>query len=457
MQYHRIAVRLSMKIGPGEKLMGKNGNIIMTIVIMSIMLAGCEATSDIPEREETSEVPPTLLSEDFAEPTIITTEWEDTIVILPDSSATPGVQCPAFVGDGADSLLGNGSILFFYKRDPDREGLVAYFSTSKMSETIYQNFLRNFSYVVSPNNLYLAYRDFDRDELVIYAFNSGEEERVEWAESWKYLLSWSESRGIILLADQRYYDREAKEWDLEYLDPILYTRTEEKIHLDLPGTYIGPGMSDVGGYISPDEQNERVLYSAWGLEGIDVVFRDMVSEEDLWRYEGDAYRIPWPVPDWTEDESKLLLVLNKEETGFDQLFSLNRDGTELTALHDEPFDDSSCCPVRAMGWSPDAQYVLVSLWHSVVRGPGYLVDVNRKEILDICEPLLTEWYWIPGTDKVVYWVGNDSFFGVGEDESQIIILDIGKWEKQILVTEPFETRFEIVGWTPVEDFAEVGE
>jgi hypothetical protein len=398
---------------------GFNNDLTSTTVIPSV----------VPTTYLTSEPDHTEAPEESNTPTSDTNFINNELTIVPITSR---------------SLIEQGSIIYSYFGVSAPNGLMAVSGNNPSPIILIESFPSNSFAELSADGKWVARWQYEGDEkLVVVDLETNEERWFEWKEQWLEITGWTDDGKILILTYEEHLLGMARIREFDTLDPSTNSMLSIAEELELPGYWIGGGHV-LNGYAAVDTANTRVLYTARGEQGVDVILRDVTKGEELWRYQGAGFGNIYTPGEWTADDSHVSFVVRDENAEYLKIYSLTRDGENLEELTPRPIQIPTNYLIRYIRWSSDEKYLHFSLWQTIEQGPGFILDMENHLIREISLPdsSFVEGEWLERDNYIIYTVRSHL-----TGEIELWILDVDNWSTQRLDSVECNQRFQILGWT----------
>ena len=358
--------------------------------------------------------------------------------------------CASPVSNNSSPLWSKGSLLFHTSQQP---AILAISSRGMIPKTVFNLSSNQFlpSAILSSNGQNMAWLNHNSNsdpELVIYDLNTKSEIRIPWNEKWINFLGWSFDGKLKFLLDYDQTLAVGKKYVFELYD--VQTGNTEIITetFDLPG-YIFDDKNSFGGFASINPVKNLVLYTAFGEEGFDMILRDYMTGEIVWRRENIPSFPVYPMPQWFEDGNEVLFAMPSPayENTSALIYQLTYDG-QLKELPAQPLPLLDQHVFRYLRWSPNKQYIHYGLWKTGTSGPGFVLDSSSGTLREICQPkddsTFLDGIWIPETNLLIYRVQRE------DGGLSLRVLDMDSWNAQNLFDAKPDESLTIIGWTPAE-------
>lgn len=315
-------------------------------------------------------------------------------------------------------LLNQGENLLFVDR---AEGVWRIIATDDHTEkTVAEiksdNIVSNFA--LSNDGNQLAYEDgpFTKREFIVLNLTDGKKTSftLNIGEKWIGIKGWTKDNRVTIelsydeIPDQGLFIRNL------LLDPITGRTENTQERYDLPGYFRVEGAFFTG-IPAIDPTEKRALYERWVGEGkvsTKATFINLVSKQFLWEnsnsYSGE--------PDWADDGSRVVLGSLLGNDPYLKILSLSKEGKVSELSHQPLFHYDYM--FRYFDISPNNRYIHFTNWKSITSGPGYILDTQEDQFLEICgytgEFIRGSWltkqnfltYQTQNGEEVQYWVLN---------------------------------------------------
>jgi Tol biopolymer transport system component len=375
---------------------------------------------------------------------ILTTTGSITEVASPTQpglTVTETPNCPERRSPLAPSLLQEGSVLFSYDGAGSSSGIWAISATNSVPALVSDGLSGyQFGAVLSPDGASLAYIEYLYEPymLLIYDMRTGHLVSIPEQEDWRIVRDWLPDGRLKILTDLEEVEMVGLTYYYDLFDPATGA-TEEMVEVyDLPEFQFDRDRWWVGSAaINPDRT--LVLYTAWRNHTTDVVLRDVIENENVWRYDSSYFTTNIPVPSWSADGRNVAFVVEDEVNAIYHIMILDIDTLSLTEIA------STGYWIRRLSWSSDTRYLFYSVFESSWReGAGYIIDTDTLEQREICAPgyMFADGYWINGTDQILFSLHSDTSTSVG-------LLDVSSWEIQTVAELEPDNWVELIGWSLV--------
>jgi hypothetical protein len=305
-------------------------------------------------------------------------------------------------------------------------------------------------------------------EVVFSNFGSGETGRLMIPYRF-WFKGWLTNGYVQFLGD---VERElGKGITLEILivDPFGEIVEEVVKEFELPGfAFNNSEVESFGlfyGYESVDPTNQFVLYSAYKNSGNDFEVRllNLRTGEIIWKH--DTLYLSSSIPQWSNDGSHVLFDVSVPTAGTNgpwwKIISLSRDGM-VEELPSQPFPNVEAGQLISYSRSSSMRYILytaletdIETFSSTTR--AFVLDVLTWNVQEICLPEGTFVAPIPSTDinSAGFWLPGDKFvYRVLTEDGQpllsMYILEVPKWETQMLYESEPGNGINIHGWTHID-------
>jgi Tol biopolymer transport system component len=146
-----------------------------------------------------------------------------------------------------------------------------------------------------------------------------------------------------------------------------------------------------------------------------------------------------PIANWSSDGRMVAFVIAGYRNEYNNILRLQIDSLNLTEVA------SADSVVRRLSWSSDNRYLHYSVFlDSWNEGPGYIVDTHTHTQQEICSAgyLFNAGNWIKDTDLMLYALQSPT-------STRVELLDVSKWETQMLAELGPDSYVNLIGWTPI--------
>jgi hypothetical protein len=269
-------------------------------------------------------------------------------------------------------------------------------------------------------------------ELIVYDFSSRQERHFQWKEDWTSTTAWGWESDTSLRLNEQTVNSQDGTAVREKLIFDINTQAStivREIQPDLPDLDEDP--TPFASFKAMDPKKSRVLYTVFksGL-GWGIALRDLENDVELWRVYGQSpgsYSNPY----WANDGSRVLISFIEPGHDKPELFSISRDGkqiTQLTAL-EETYEDYQ---VTYANWSPGGQRIAFWLYDFTVQplplARLHILDLEQNRLIEAC------FQGIPATYPGIWLEDNNLFlFQLDvKEQTMLVIYNLATGESQVL-------------------------
>ncbi len=354
--------------------------------------------------------------------------------------------CPSLATEGLDSIIKEGSLLYYLPEEDSGTSLWAITSgvatpvlVRKFDETI-------FSAMLSPNGKLLALEIEEQDKpvIIIVDLSNGMETRVDPGIDLFDIESWRSNSELILGVDEDHELGFGITKEIIKYDTDKDSLSNETITYNLPGYAFIPYIF-LQGYSISNSEADYFLYTAFEDGITEIRLIDTNTNNIIWKMPNVID--PMLRPSWAPSGKQAALTFVTDEPDFEymNIYTLTTRG-ELTQLTNQSLDQYDNYIIRNFEWSPNESFLHYSLWETSTSGPGFILEIESSEIRSICDE--NPPYQFRGGD----WLRNGQFLYYTDYENSIEdrILDIYTWQYYHLATyQSGESGIRIIDWTPI--------
>lgn len=344
-------------------------------------------------------------------------------------------ECPTVVDNLADTQWPGGSILFLRPRE----------SGSTIPATVLARALNTqvlMEVVTMPAEYYRQPALLSENGARLYIGNTREEpyevQSIDLAgdydvsvfpigAEWVRFSRWGQTDEVVQLEDYATIDGSAVMIERFRLNIESGEVEEARLEFTLPN-YRAPVLHPGEAFFSMSPDQSRVIYTATsiGADSVKLVLLEDAGGAPIWTIEL-SIADPLPVPNWSEDGSKVAVAHYASAVGFDYgVYVLGRDGAIRNLISSMPGEEPGKW-VSSLSWSPDGRFLTVKYGPFPLQGGnGYVVDTQRRTMRPLCNEYERQFesvVWLDSRAHTLAYVRSES-----EGMESLNLLDAETWQ-----------------------------